>query len=164
MASFRTLSAPTHELLSRYLNGLVVGKRELVLRGRDDRPNPSTVAGHDLYKHPVSGLTLIFTTPAVTVTFSANLDWKDIIGEIVAANPAIGPHLLKTDPNGGGVLAFWNDTTPVVLSHTGTANAYFGFPTTPGHVGLTQNPTPNTAVHSIHPDPLSKQWVAFIYE
>lgn len=164
MASFRLISAPTHAQIARLLNGLIVGKRDITLRGRDSRPNPDTTAGHDLFKHPVAGLTLIFTTPAATVTFSADLDWKEILAEITAVNAAIGPNIVKTDPNGGGVLAFWNDTTPVVMAHTGTANSYFGFSTTMADPALTQNPTPNTAVHSIIPDPLSKQWVAFIYE
>lgn len=164
MASFRFLSASTYAQLNRLLNGLVVSKRDLTLRGRDNRPNPDTTPGHDLFKHPVAGLTLIFTTPAATVTFSGNLDWKEILAEITAVNPAIGPNIVKTDPNGGGVLAFWNDTTPVVMLHTGTANSYFGFSTDAADPLLTQNPTPNTAVHTIIPDPLSKQWVAFIYE
>jgi len=161
--AFRILSAATHDLLVRQLNGLVKGKMDLI-RGRDQRPNPDTTPGRDLYKHPVNGLTLDFATPAGTVTFPSDLDFKGIIEEI---NTQIGSevaHLFKTDPNGGMVLALWDDTTPVVLADTGTANPYFGFSVTPGDATLTQSPTLGTDVHTIIPDPLSKQWIAFIYE
>lgn len=159
--AFRVLKAGTIDLLLRQLNGLVVGKREITLSGRDVRPNPDTTSGHDLFKHPVSGLTLIFTTPVATVTFSADLDWKEILEEIEAQAPGVA-HLLKTNANGGSVLAFWDDTTPVVLSNLGTANPYFGFSTTGSDPDLTQTPVPAANVYTIQPDPLTKHWTAVI--
>ncbi len=159
--AFSLIKAPNPELLARYLNGLVVSKRNLVV-GRDQRPNP-TAAPNDLYKHPVSGLTLIFTTPIATVTFSADLDFKQIIAEIEATVGMAGKaHLLKTDGNGGMVLAFWDDATPVVMANTGTANEYFGFSTTAADPDLTQTAVPKANVHSIQTDPLTKLWVAVV--
>lgn len=163
MAAFRLISAPTHELLARYMNGLVRSKRIITL-GRDVRPNPDTTPGHDLFKHPISGLTLVFSAPAATVTFTDDLDFKEIIEEINDQAGAEVAHLLKTDPNGGSMLVLWNDTSPVTLADTGTANEYFGFSTTASDPALVQAPVTGTEVHSIIPDPLSKQWIAFIYE
>lgn len=161
--AFRIISAATHDLLVRQLNGMIKGKRVITV-GRDTRPNPDVTAGHDLFKHPVSGLTLIFTTPAATVTFSGDLDFKDIIEEINTQAGAEVAHLLKTDTNGGSVLSLWNDTTPVTLGDDGTANTYFGFSSTPSDPLLVQESVPGTDVHTIVADPLSKRFVAFIYE
>lgn len=159
--AFRKISAATVDELLRALNGMVVSKKDLTLRGQDNRPNPDTTAGHNLFKHPVNGLTLIFTVPAVTITFSDDLDWKEIMTEIEAAAPGIG-HLLKTNPNGGSVLAFWDDTAPVTMLHTGTANPYFGFPTGAADPDLVQTAVPAADVYAIQNDPLSKQWYAII--
>lgn len=160
--AFSIIKASSPELLIRFLNGLVISKRDLTLAGKDQRPNPAA-APNNLYKHPVEGLTLIFTTPAATVTFSADLDFKEILAEIEGTAGMEGKgHLLKTDPNGGMVLTFWDDTTPVVMSHTGTANAYFGFSTTAADPHLTQTATAVADVHNISTDPLSRQWIAFI--
>lgn len=159
--AFSLIKAPTPELLTRYLNGLIVGKRDITLAGRDSRPNPAA-APNDLYKHPVNGLTLIFSVPAVTVTFSADLDFKQILSECNTALSGTKAHLLKTNPNGGMVLSFWDDTTPMTMLHTGTANSYFGFSTTSSDPDLVQTATPKASVPAIIMDPSSKQWVAFI--
>ncbi len=159
--ALQVIKAPSPEALARALNGVVLSKKNLI-QGRDVRPNPSTTPGEDFYRHPVNGLTLIFATPAGTVTFSGNLTWKEIIDEINTALSADVAHGFKTDPNGGMVLALWDDTTPVTLLDTGTANSYFGFSTTAGDDDLEQTPVAAGDIISIHPDPLSKQWIAFI--
>lgn len=163
MASFKTIIAGTVDELIRELNGFIRGGRDITSQGRDVRPNPDTTAGHNLYKHPVAGLTLVFSTPAATVTFSADLDWKGILDEINTQVGADVAYVLSTD-GPGRILALWDDTTPVVLSHTGTANTYFGFSTTSGDARLTQTKYVNTDIFSVSPDLLSKQWVAVIYK
>jgi len=152
------IKAKDPEQLSRLLNGLVSSKTNLSV-GRDQ--GPLAVTG-DLYKHPVGGLTLNFATPAGTVTFSANLDLHHIVSEINAAVGSVVAHLMKSDDNGGQVLVLWNDTTPVVLLETGTANSYFGFSTTTADPKLTQSPTNPTDIIEILIEPLSRQYVAFI--
>lgn len=156
--AIQVIKAATPELLARLLNGAVWGKKNLI-QGRDVRPNPS---GDDLFRHPVSGLTLIFTAPAGTVTFSDDLTWKEIIAEINTELAGVIAHGFKVDPNGGMVLALWDDATPVVLAETGTANAYFGFSTTAADPDLTQSVVDPADIINIHPDSLSKQWIAFI--
>lgn len=152
------IKAKDPEQLTRLLNGLVLSKTNLSL-GRDQ--GPLAVTG-DLYKHPVKNLTLIFGTPAVTVTFSDNLDLTHIVAEINAAAGSVIAHLIRLDDNGGQVLALWNDTTPVILLSTGTANTYFGFSTTLADPMLEQSPTAATDIIEIVVEPLSRQYVAFI--
>lgn len=157
MAALKFIKSATAEGLTRLINGLIKGKRNLVL-GKDQTPTPAA-APHNLYKHPVAGLTLEFTTPAGTVTFSDNLDCNEIIAEINALSGA-GAHLYKVDDNGGMVLALWDDTTPVVLKATGTANGYFGFPTSASAL-LTQTAVAPANIKSIIVDVLSRQFIAF---
>jgi hypothetical protein len=158
--SYAVIKADTPEELARRLNGMVLGKRNLIV-GKDTRPNPSA-APNAMYKHPVAGLTLNFTTPVGTVTFSDNLTAKQIVDEI---NAALGPNvarLYKIGPNGQMVLALWDDATPVVLLHTGTANAYLGFATTAADPQLTQVAVAPTDIVSVVCESLSRQYVAFI--
>lgn len=157
--AFKIMKAPTAEQLARQLNGLVVGKTDLV-RGKDQSPNPAA-APNNLYKHPIGGLTLVFNTPAVTVTFSADLDFKQIVSEINTAAGTNIAYLYKVDGGPGLVLAFWDDTTPVDLDDTGTANSYFGFSTTAGDPTLVQSPIPDTDVHNIMIDFTGRQYIAF---
>jgi hypothetical protein len=152
------IKAKDPEQLSRLLNGLVLSKKNLSL-GRD--LGPRAMPG-DLYKHPVAGLTLIFTTPGFTVTFSANLDLKHIVAEINTAAGKDIAHLIHFDDNGGQVLAIWDDTTPVVMLSTGTANTYFGFSTTVADPHLTQTATDPDNIVAIVVEILSRQYVAFI--
>jgi len=77
----------------------------------------------------LNGKTLIFTTPAGTVTFSdtggTGLSMADIIAEIVGTGGLSG---LKPGFSDGYLNVI--ETTPtngVVLAGTGTANAAFGF-------------------------------------
>jgi hypothetical protein len=80
------------------------------------------------------GLTLIFTTPTLTITFSdatnAGLSMTDIVTQIAAAGTA--PNKVVPKLRGQRVLALWNtvDGNNVVLANTGTANTLFGFSTT----------------------------------
>ena len=157
--AFKIMKAPTAEQLARQLNGLVVGKTDLV-RGRDQSPNPAA-APNNLYKHPIGGLTLVFNTPAVTVTFSADLDFKEIVDEINTAAGVDIAYLYKINGGPGMVLAFWDDTTPVDLDDTGTANSYFGFSTTAGDATLVQTPIASTDVHNIMIDFTGRQYIAF---
>lgn len=158
--AIKFIKSSTAEGMARLLNGLILGKRNLIL-GRDQRPNPAA-APNDLYKHPVNGLTLIFTTPAVTVTFVGDLDSKQIIAALNASGLGTGKaHLWKTDSNGGMVLSFWDDTTPMVMSHTGTANSYFGFSTTAADPDLTQTVVNPTNIKSMLIDLQSRQYVTF---
>ena len=158
--ALKFIKASTAEEMTRRINGLITGKRNLIV-GRDQRPNPAA-APNNLYKHPIDGLTLIFTTPVATVTFVGDLDSKEIIAALDASGLGTGKaHLWKTDPNGGMVLSFWDDTTPVVMSHTGTANAYFGFSTTPGDPDLTQSVINPANIKSMLIDFVSRQYVTF---
>lgn len=152
------IKADTAEHLTRAINGLVVGKTGLI-RGRDQSPTPA-VAPNNLYKHPVNGLTLIFTAPVGVVTFVGDRNYKEIIADIEAVVAGV-PHLWKIDANGGMVLALWHDTTPVTLSDAGTANDYFGFSTTPADPALVQTPIPPANIVSINVEPLSRQYVCF---
>lgn len=76
------------------------------------------------------GLTLVFTTPAKTVTFVAGADpagrltAKEIIAQIVS-----GGQLAATLFDGMLAIVQGTPTTGVVLSNTGTANALLGFDT-----------------------------------
>ncbi len=97
MAIVKFMKASSAEAMTRQLNGIVIGKTNLV-RGRDDRGTP-TVPPNNLYKHPVAGLTLIFTTPGFTVTFSDDLHCKAIVAEINAAAGSTIAYLYKTDAN-----------------------------------------------------------------
>jgi hypothetical protein len=157
--AFKIMKAPTAEQLTRQLNGLVVGKTDLV-RGKDQSPNPAA-APNNLYKHPIGGLTLVFNTPAVTVTFSGDLDFKQIISEVNTAAGVDIAYLYKVDGGPGMVLAFWDDTTPVDLDDTGTANSYFGFSTTAADPTLVQLPIPKADVHTILIDFAGRQYIAF---
>lgn len=156
--ALKFIKAATAEGMARAINGIITGKRDLVA-GRDQSPTPA-VAPNNLYKHPINGLTLIFTAPVGTVTFVGNRDYKQILADIVAVVPGIA-HLWKVDANGGMVLAFWDDTTPVVMSHLGTANAYFGFSTTVADPDLTQSVIPPANIKSMLIDVLSRQFVTF---
>lgn len=156
------MKADTAANMTRLLNGLVLGKRNLVM-GRDQSVTPA-VAPNNLFKHPVAGLTLIFTTPGGTVTFSGNLDLNEIVSEINVAFSGEYAHLYKMDSNGGMVLALWNDTTPVVLADTGTANSYFGFSTTVSDTNLVQAPIDPLDLIEIVIEPLSRQYVTFYSE
>ena len=85
------------------------------------------------------GKTLIFTTPAVTVTFAdaagTGLSMVDIAAQIAAA-ATVKPKL-----RGQRVVAIWNSTDgqPCVLGSTGTANNLFGFSTTVATTGKIYN-------------------------
>lgn len=159
MAIVKFMKASSAEAMTRQLNGIITGKRDLV-RGRDQSGNPPA-APNNLFKHPVDGLTLIFTTPGFTVTFSADLHLKDIVDEINTAAGTDIAYLYKVDANGGMVLAFWDDTTPVVMLHTGTANAYFGFSVTAADPDLTQTPVDPTKIKSMIMDPNNRQFITF---
>ena len=151
------LKAPDAERMARVLNGLVLGRTNLS-RGKD--PGPANGA---LYKHPVSGKTLIFTTPAaLTVTFASDRTMSEIVSDINTAAGKVIAHLYKTGDNGEQNLALWDDTTPVKLSHTGTANPYLGFSVTAADPSLTQNVIAPTDIIEIVCEPLSRQYVAFI--
>jgi len=158
--AYQTIMASTPDELARRLSGLVQGKRNLI-QGRDLGPNPAS-APNNMYKHPVSGLTLIFGTPAGTVTFSGDLTANQIVDEINTALGSDVARLYKVGQNGQMVLALWDDTTPVVLLHTGTANTYFGFSTTASDPSLTQTPIAASDIVSIVCESLSRQYVAFI--
>lgn len=145
--------------LARELNGYVNSKRNLN-NGKDRSPNPA-VPGQ-LYKHPVNGLTLVFSTPGTTVTFAANLDMYEIVSEINTQVTSDVAHLSKTGPNGEMTLILYDDAAPVTLSHTGTANSYFGFSTTSSDPGLAQTVTLAEDIISIVVENLSRQYVAFI--
>jgi hypothetical protein len=159
--TYSVLKADTSEELARRLNGIVLGKTNLIA-GRDMGPNPSA-APNNMYKHPVSGLTLELSTPAVTVTFSGDLTARQIVDEINAAAGSTVGHLYKVGPNGQMVLALWDDAIPVALDSTGTANAYFGFSVTPGDSTLVQSPVTRTNIVSISVENLSRQYVALIH-
>lgn len=157
--AIKCIKSATAEGMVRSLNGMVLSKRNLVA-GRDTRPNPSA-APNNLYKHPVNGLTLIFTVPVVTVTFAADLTSVQIVAAILAANAATGAHLWKVDANGGMVLALWNDAAPVTLADTGTANSYFGFSTTAADPDLVQTAINPANIKSMLIDVLSRQFITF---
>jgi hypothetical protein len=159
--TYSILKADTAEELTRKLNGMVLGKRNLIV-GPDTSPNPSA-APNNLYKHPVSGLTLIFTAPVLTVTFLSDLTSKQIVDAINTAAAATIARLRKVGLNGEMVLALWDDTTPITLSHTGTANDYFGFSTVLSDPALVQTPVTHTNILSIIVENLSRQYVAFIH-
>lgn len=160
--SYSIIKAGTPEELARELGGYVNSKTNLN-RGRDPgRTTPATALDKSLYKHPVDGLTLIFSTPAGTVTFSDNLSLFDIVEEINTALGSDVAHLQKRGPNGETVLFLWDDTTPVVLDEAGTANPYFGFPTTAAHPGLTQVAVDPTKIVDVLVDNFSRQYVALI--
>ena len=156
--AIKIIKSATAEGMARSLNGIISGKRDLIA-GRDSSPNPAA-APNNLYKHPINGLTLIFTAPVGTVTFVGDRDYKQIIADIVAVAPGV-PHLWKVDANGGMVLAFWDDAAPVVLSHLGTANTYFGFSTTPADPDLTQTVINPANIKSMLIDVLSRQFITF---
>jgi len=158
--SYAIIKAGTAEELARRLNGMVLGKRNLIV-GRDTGPNPPA-GPNNLYRHPVAGLQLVFSTPALTVTFSANLTCNQIVDEINTAAATTLARLHKTGPNGEMVLALWNDTTPITLLHTGSANSYFGFPTAVADPLLVQTPVAKTDIVTILAENLSRQYVAII--
>ena len=157
--AFKIMKAPTAEQLARQLNGLVIGKTDLV-RGRDQSPNPAA-APNNLYRHPIGGLTLVFNTPAVTVTFSGDLNFRQIISEINTAAGVDIAYLYKSEIGPAMILAFWDDTTPVDLDDTGTANPYFGFSTTAGDATLVQSPIAAANVQTIMIDFTGRQYIAF---
>lgn len=157
--AIKLLKADTAANMTRLLNGVVMGKRNLVM-GRDQSVAPDA-APHNLYKHPVAGLTLEFAAPAKTVTFSANLDLNEIVAEINAELTVTGGHLFKMESNGGMVLALWYDASPVTLKDTGTANAYFGFSTVAADPDLVQTAVAATDILQILVEPLSRQYVTF---
>lgn len=159
MAILKSMTASTQEELTRLINGLIKSKFNLVM-GKDQRPNPAA-APDNLYKHPLNGKTLIFTAPAVTVTFSADVDFKEIVDQINTQAGSEVAHLLKETSNGGLLLVLWNDVTPVVLSETGTANAYFGFSTTAADPLLTQTPIDPTKIVSIVIELQGRKFVCF---
>jgi hypothetical protein len=157
--AIKFMKADTAANMTRLLNGVVMGKRNLVM-GRDQSVAP-TAAPHNLFKHPVAGLKLEFSAPVKTVTFSANLDLNEIVAEINTELTVTGAHLLKMDGNGGMVLALWNDASPMTLKDTGTANSYFGFSTTAADPDLVQTAVAPTDLLQIVVEPLSRQYVAF---
>lgn len=157
--ALKFIKAATAEGMARAINGIITGKRDLIA-GRDQSPTPAA-APNNLYKHPVNGLTLIFTAPAGTVTFVGDRDYKQILADIAAVIGAGQAHLWKVDVNGGMVLSFWDDTTPMVLSHLGTANAYFGFATGAADPDLTQSVINPANIKSMLIDVLSRQFITF---
>lgn len=159
MATLFNIKASDADKLTRLINGIIVSKRGLVV-GRDQSPSPAA-APNNLYKHPVSGLTLEFTTPLATVTFSGDLDFKEIVAEINTQAGADVAHMYKFDDNGQQILVLWNDTTPVVLGEAGTANPYFGFSTDAGDADLVQNPIDPADITAIVVEPLSRKYVCF---
>jgi hypothetical protein len=142
----KTLSATSAETLTRTLNGLVQGRRNLS-QGIAVGPTAS-----GLYKHPVAGLTLNFSTPVATVTFVGDLDLKQIVAAINSQVGAVVAHLYQLERSGTFVLALWDDATPVTLLHTGTANSYFGFSTTADDASLVQSPVDSDNIKSIRAD------------
>lgn len=86
---------------------------------------PSRVAGRYLGLH---GLTLVFTAPSLTVTFSdpsgAGLSIADICAAIATAG-------LKVQSRFGDRISIYHltDGTAVALASTGTANKLLGFST-----------------------------------
>ncbi len=161
MATTQAISAATYTELLRLLNGVISSKRNLVV-GRDINPNPD-LPPNNLFKHPVDGLTLEFTSPAATVTFSADLDYKEIVDEINTQAGAEIAHLVRGGSNGELTLSLWDDTTPVVLKESGTANAYFGFSTTAADPDLTQTPIAPANIIAIDVEVLSRKWVCFYH-
>lgn len=161
MAILKNIKASDADQLTRLINGLVLGRQNLVL-GRDRSPNP-TAAPNNLYKHPLNGLTLDFTTPAGTVTFVGDLDFKQIVDQINTQLGTDVANLWKAEQVGNGAmnLALWNDTTPVVLADTGTANEYLGFSTTPADPSLTQTPIDPTKIIEIVVEVQSRKYVCF---
>ena len=159
MSILKSISAATHEELTRLINGIVSSKANLVV-GKDISPNPAA-APDNLYKHPLSGKTLVFTSPAATVTFSADVDFKEIVDQINTQAGSVVAHLAKVTSTGGLYLVLWNDTTPVVLSDTGTANSYFGFSTTAADPDLTQTPIDPANIVAIVIEVQSRKYVCF---
>ncbi len=161
MAILKAISAATYTELLRLVNGIVSSKRNLVV-GSDSRPNPA-VAPNNLYKHPVDGLTLDFAVPAGTVTFPADLDYEEIVDEINTQLGTEVAHLVNDGSNGQLKLALWNDTTPITLADTGTANAFFGFSVTPADPSLVQTPIDPADIIAIDVEVLSRKWVCFYH-
>lgn len=160
--SLKSITAATDTELTRAINGMVVGKTNLFV-GRDKSPSPAA-APHNLYKWPTNGLTLIFATPAKTVTFVGDLDLHEILAAINTQVTSVVAYLRKTDGNGGQNLALYvDDGTPIVLSDTGTANALLGFSTTPADPRLTQHVIDPTKIISIGPGPSlgGMRWTCF---
>ena len=85
----------------------------------------------------LSGTTLIFLSPAVTVTFSdtsgVGLNPQDIVNQIVAVNSTIVPFW-----RGGclNLLLTPAAASNVAVSHAGTANPIFGFSSATDNVGV----------------------------
>jgi len=108
-----------------------------VPRGIEDILNATTVLGpYPAVGLPVGGLTLVFTTPSQTVTFSGGsgdvLGLADIVDEI---NTAVGDDIATlrqqanrgtTDPYTDRYIALRLDSG-FELAETGTANSVFGF-------------------------------------
>lgn len=161
MAILKALSASTYTELLRLVNGIISSKANLVV-GRDISPNPEA-APNNLYKHPLAGKTLVFSVPASTVTFSEDVDYKEVVSEINAHVGSVVAHLVNGGSNGQLQLALWNDSSPVTLADTGTANSYFGFSVTPGDPDLVQTPIAPANIISIGVEVLSRKWVCFYH-
>ena len=105
-----------------FLCGGIKGGRKLVLH----------TGGRVLGLH---GLTLVFSSPAATVTFAdasgEGLTLSDIIDQIVAAVPTLSVSWRDGVIN----LILSTPTAAVVLDSTGTANTLFGFSASSDHAG-----------------------------
>lgn len=161
MAILKAISAATYTELLRLVNGLVSSKANLVV-GRDISPTPA-VPPNNLYKHPLAGKTLDFAVPAGTVTFPADVDYKQIVDEINTQLATEVAHLVNGGSNGQLQLALWDDAAPVTLADTGTANAYFGFSVTPADPSLVQTPVPPANIIAIDVEVLSRKWICFYH-
>lgn len=110
--------------VNTFLRGGIVG-------GKDIRPGI----------YGLHGLTLIFTSPAATVTFATTpagsqekLTARQILDQINAVGALSG--YARTDGSGKLTIESPTGATAVVLGAAGTANAFFGFNTDGATTGI----------------------------
>ncbi len=147
--SIRVYRFETSTDAEHFLNGGISGGAEIVHAGR--------VLG-------LHNKTLIFTSPAGTVTFSdptgAGLSAGDIKSQIEAALAT-----LKVTYHGYKIrIIRATPTAPVVLSNTGTANPIFGFGSAVAATGVVFNPIGGAApaIMTTEANPNSDGWAIWV--
>lgn len=140
---YRVITGRTTNELVRQLDGQIISKFPL-----------------NATANAVGGLTLIFTQPAATtITFSGSRTAAQIVTDINAGAGLSGiASLVQID---GSTYLGLKHATLVTLSHTGTANAVFGFSTTSGDATLSGAPVAQAKIAGFNQN-VSGAWCVLI--
>lgn len=121
--------------------------------------------------YDLEGLTLVFTTPSATVTFSDNGGSEFTLAEAVAEINAVlttnGTAFLKhygqaPELKRPALTLNFNGASGITLSHTGTANELLGLSTTSGDSSLSGAPIAKDRIIGVSPGSHEAKWGALI--